>query len=168
MSNQYEERDAMELDRVGNFYTCHVVAMTKEGLQSKADIAAELGYRDMVIDQQQAEINALKAHVERLRVYMESLVEESTGVAGWHKNGDIATWDELDIASVFDDTPQQNLAEHDAEVARRAFHEVGYIVANQYDGTDTSNLWNVGANDIFRRFMVEGQKYANKIKEGGL
>lgn len=44
--NQYAERDAMALDKAGNHYCRHVVAMTKEGLHSKSDIAAELGFRD--------------------------------------------------------------------------------------------------------------------------
>lgn len=47
----YAERDAMELDKAGDYYCRHVVAMTHEGLHSKSDIAAELGYRDMLIDQ---------------------------------------------------------------------------------------------------------------------
>lgn len=55
-----EDRDAFELDKAGGYYTRHVVAMTKEGLHSKSDIAAELAYRDMVIDE-------LKAQVEQLR-----------------------------------------------------------------------------------------------------
>lgn len=45
----YAERDIMHLDSVGNYYTKHVVAMTKEGLHSKSDIAAELAWRDHVI-----------------------------------------------------------------------------------------------------------------------
>lgn len=46
----YAERDAMALDEAGNYYMRHVMAMTSEGLHSKGDIAAELGYRDMHID----------------------------------------------------------------------------------------------------------------------
>lgn len=48
--SEYKERDAMQLDEAGNYYGKHVVAMTSESLHSKSDIAAELGYRDMVID----------------------------------------------------------------------------------------------------------------------
>ncbi|EMW3082610.1 hypothetical protein AAEX90_001859 [Vibrio cholerae] len=48
--SEYQERDLMELDKVGNYYGKHVLAMTREDLRSKSDIAAELGYRDMVID----------------------------------------------------------------------------------------------------------------------
>lgn len=40
----------MELDREGGYYLRHASAMTSEGLHEKCDIAAELGYRDMVID----------------------------------------------------------------------------------------------------------------------
>lgn len=47
--SKYEERDIDLLDEYGNFYTDHVIAMTAEGLRSKSDIAAELGWRDREI-----------------------------------------------------------------------------------------------------------------------
>lgn len=46
----YAERDIMAMDRAGNYYCRHVSAMTGEGLHSKSDIAAELGFRDQRID----------------------------------------------------------------------------------------------------------------------
>lgn len=47
---QYADRDPMALDKAGNYYIRHVSAMTREGLHSKADIAAELAWRDCEID----------------------------------------------------------------------------------------------------------------------
>ncbi len=44
---EYEDRDIEEL---GEDYAKHVAAMTKEGLHSKSDIAAELAFRDREID----------------------------------------------------------------------------------------------------------------------
>ena len=58
MSKQYAERDASALDDAGGYYIRHVMAMTGEGLHSKADIAAELGYRDMLIDDLLAALEA--------------------------------------------------------------------------------------------------------------
>ncbi|QBJ01015.1 hypothetical protein Rostov7_00095 [Vibrio phage Rostov 7] len=49
--NEYQERDLIELDKSGNYYGKHIAAMTREDLRSKSDIAAELGYRDLTIDQ---------------------------------------------------------------------------------------------------------------------
>lgn len=46
----YAERDIEGLDNEGSYYINHVMAMTYESLDSKSKIAAELGYRDMVID----------------------------------------------------------------------------------------------------------------------
>lgn len=46
---QYAERDLMGMDVAGNHYCRHISAMTREGLDSKSDIAAELGWRDMQI-----------------------------------------------------------------------------------------------------------------------
>jgi hypothetical protein len=59
MSKQYAERDASALDEAGGYYIRHVSAMTKEGLHSKSDIAAELAFRDMQIDQLNQRINQL-------------------------------------------------------------------------------------------------------------
>ena len=50
MSKLYNERDIMALDEAGGFYCQHISAMTSEQLHSKSDIAAELGYRDMIIN----------------------------------------------------------------------------------------------------------------------
>ena len=58
------ERDAWELDQAGGYYSRHVMAMTSEGLHSKGDIAAELGYRNMRIDQLEAEWRAQEERAE--------------------------------------------------------------------------------------------------------
>ncbi len=46
----YGGRSPVELDRAGNYFCRHVEAMTSEGLHSKADIAAELAWRDHELD----------------------------------------------------------------------------------------------------------------------
>ena len=48
-NNLYAERDIEALDELGSFYSKHISAMTAESLHSKSAIAAELGYRDMLI-----------------------------------------------------------------------------------------------------------------------
>ena len=45
----YAKRCPMELDKAGNYYCKHIMAMTAEGLHSKSDIAMELGHRDMLL-----------------------------------------------------------------------------------------------------------------------
>ena len=50
MVNQYQERDPIVLDEIGGYYSRHVSAMTRESLHAKTDIAAELAFRDCVID----------------------------------------------------------------------------------------------------------------------
>ena|SRR5690554_505769 len=64
---RYAERDIMALDAAGNYYCRHVSAMTREGLHSKSDIAAELGWRDMQIDALLAERDALAKDAARWR-----------------------------------------------------------------------------------------------------
>lgn len=67
MSDHYAERDIIELDERGNYYSEHVQAMTAEGLHGKSDIAAELAHRDSVIDQQGALIRQLQADNDHQR-----------------------------------------------------------------------------------------------------
>lgn len=67
MSNQYAYRDAADLDSAGGYYTRHVLALTREGLTSKADIAAELAHRDQVIDALKAKIARVASAYEGLR-----------------------------------------------------------------------------------------------------
>lgn len=66
---KYGERDIMIMDAAGSYYSNHVSAMTAEGLHSKSDIAAELGYRDMMIDELVGTLN--------------NLVEIAQQVDGW-------------------------------------------------------------------------------------
>lgn len=48
------------IDKLGNYYTRHVSAMTIEGLHSKSAIAAELGWRDSEIDRLSTELDKEK------------------------------------------------------------------------------------------------------------
>lgn len=55
MSNKlYGERDAI---KQGSYYIRHVEAMTAEHLHSKADIAAELAHRDILLATKQADLD---------------------------------------------------------------------------------------------------------------
>ena len=63
MSDLYAERDIIKQKE---FYTRHVSAMTKEGLDRKSDIAAELAHRDITVSNQQKHIEALQARVAEL------------------------------------------------------------------------------------------------------
>ncbi|HDZ3739196.1 TPA: hypothetical protein RSW73_000303 [Vibrio cholerae] len=65
--SEYQERDIIELDNAGNYYGKHVLAMTREDLRSKSDIAAELGYRDMVIDKLTEENKQLQEALEQAK-----------------------------------------------------------------------------------------------------
>ena len=57
----YAERDIIGMDSKGGHYCRHISAMTREGLHRKSDIAAELGFRDMVIAELEAKCAALAA-----------------------------------------------------------------------------------------------------------
>lgn len=73
-----------------------------------------------IIEQQQVRIDELAATVDVLREYLRSLVEESTGVVGWHLNGAVADWDEIGATDILGETPQQNLNSVKREAAATA------------------------------------------------
>ncbi|HEQ3514721.1 TPA: hypothetical protein VGT23_001380 [Vibrio cholerae] len=74
--SEYQERDIIELDNAGNYYGKHVLAMTREDLRSKSDIAAELGYRDMVIDKLTEDNKRLREILKRLKNECEMFYSE--------------------------------------------------------------------------------------------
>ena len=69
----------MAMDLAGNYYIRHVSAMTREGLHSKSDIAAELAWRDMEIDRLNGSVvkptstSELKHLVEECRDFAKKL-----------------------------------------------------------------------------------------------
>lgn len=66
-------------------------AVTPSG-NAVADIVARSAW-DAAWDCQQERVERLQA---ALNAY-EDIVTNSQGVAGWHLNGDVATWDEFDL-----------------------------------------------------------------------
>jgi len=86
----YEERDIVQLD-ILDYYVRHVSAMTSEGLYRKYAIAAELGYRDSVIDALRAENAELVALLEKVAHelqhidYTNELVEPINMVLAKHR-----------------------------------------------------------------------------------
>jgi hypothetical protein len=65
---EYPAVSPSELDRVGNYYSRHVFAMTAEALHSKADIAAQLGWRDQQIAQLREALDDLYQLAEEFSV----------------------------------------------------------------------------------------------------
>lgn len=91
-----------------------------------------------LIEQQAAEIDALKAHVERLRSIAFPYIDLLPELVDW-----------------FDDTPYQSLAEHDAEIARKAF------IAGMMNG------FNVVSNGGLFDADEAATDYVNKLRQSG-
>lgn len=88
-----------------------------------------------LIEQQQARIAELEQHeqelavtVDVLREYLRSLVEESTGVIGWHLNGAVADWDEVGATDILGETNDANLnaVKRDASIEGFMFSGQGF------------------------------------------
>lgn len=106
MVTQYAERDAMALDDAGGYYILHVCAMTKEGLHAKADIAAELGFRDMQIAEltkqrdellsalESASAKMKKAHSDMFDQCLSNPVKNA-----WGKSIDVSSINDLQLES---------------------------------------------------------------------
>lgn len=67
----------------GDYYLRHVSAMTGEGLHAKSAIAGELAHRDMVIDAQAAEIEALQHKLRVAEETLERCKAVSDAMADW-------------------------------------------------------------------------------------
>lgn len=95
----YQERDAYDLDMSGNYFSKHMVAMTREKLHGKSDIACELGYRDLCIDE-------LKAQASLITEAYNEVIEFTL------KERDLdflRCWQEGDWAAIHDEWPDFNL-----------------------------------------------------------
>jgi hypothetical protein len=113
MDKQYAERDIDALDDAGKHYIRHVSAMSIESLHSKMAIAAELGHRDMRIDQ-------LKAQVERLRGYLQGIVDDGTGSI-------------MGAVDLLKETPSQSLAEHDVALLDNQLYQINTAAYPKYE-----------------------------------
>lgn len=152
MSNHYEERDAFALDKAGGYYSRHVVAMTKEWLHSKSDIAAELAHRDR-------EIDLLKAQIECLRNAFDELHGVAASCNNWEKFPQAA----LDKAcNALMARPVECLTEIKAQAVEAEYKDLLHVVANQYDGND-GREWSTGANHVFMLFAKEINKRVNQV-----
>lgn len=76
MNKLYGERN---LEELGQHFTNHLSAMTSENLHNKFIIAAELAYRDSIIEKLNCEIYILQCSVDDLKSeigYIEGLIQE--------------------------------------------------------------------------------------------
>lgn len=65
MNKLYGERN---LEELGQHFTNHLSAMTSEDLHSKSDIAAELAYRDSVIEKLNNDIENYIIEIEGINI----------------------------------------------------------------------------------------------------
>lgn len=104
------------------------------------------------------QIKELKATVCALRDPLSNfiaLTNESEGVAGWHRNGNVAQWDSFSFISkavaMLADTSGNFYAQRDAEM-----FECGYIAG--WTSRNCEEEGEVTAEESFSEFMYEAQR----------
>lgn len=104
------------------------------------------------------QIKELKATVCALRDPLNNfiaLTNESKGVAGYHRNGDIAQWDSFSFipkaVEIVNDTSGNFYAKRDAEM-----FELGYITG--WTSRNCEEEGEVTAEESFSEFMYEAQR----------
>jgi hypothetical protein len=89
-TTNYAPRDAEGMDRKNGYFSRHLEALTTEDLYAKSDIAAELGYRDMLIDFLMERSETLKNLLEDvLKAEDLKKMSEARAAAGQGKAEDI-------------------------------------------------------------------------------
>lgn len=114
----YAERDLMALDEAGNHYIRHVDHMTREGLHSKSDIAAELGWRDMQIAALQQKLDAL----------LTEYVAIKAGPQGFFAYGSDCGYEEFDTADKAREYAEESISDYRGEACDGWSDEVGSVV----------------------------------------
>ncbi len=133
--NLYAFRDAMWLDQQGGHYVRHVDHMTREGLHSKSDIAAELGWRDY-------QIAELTRQVSELQLSHDNIIN-SLGIKG------DGPWSKLVIEYVMglvaeNEKLKATIAEINNELCGQGFEVSGWHLNGDLEPLDnwfTDNGW---------------------------
>lgn len=112
----YAERDLMGLDRNGNHYCKHILAMTREGLHAKSDIAAELAFRD-------SELAALREELESWKSRCARRVQDIQLIAGRLTAAEQRNADLIDVLEVFaensDDRDVVEISRHQISLSHK-------------------------------------------------
>lgn len=104
------------------------------------------------------ERDALAAELEILAAFRDEVVgvmNNSQGVAGWHRNHTIATWDELFPVVPDNQSPAACLAQVRAEAGR-----AGYLQGH-LDAAGSESEWNK------KHSAYHADQYAERIQQGG-
>ena len=91
--------------------------------QALVDRTKELEMVKRIANELQQGNDELAEQVELLQAFRDEVIgvmNNSQGVAGWHLNGDIASWDEL-LPDIPESTPAQCLDEIRAQAGRAGF-----------------------------------------------
>ena len=110
----------------------------------------------------------MKPTYEELEAQVIALKEAIQEAADYNSDMVGSGWVFLLDDSILEKTPAQHLAERDAEIAANAleheYKDLLHVVANQYDGNDTSE-WSIGANHVFRLFTKEVCSRLEKLRQ---
>ena len=115
------------------------------------------------VEQVEREREQLKAQVDRIKTEINAIINDSQGVAGYYLHGDVALWDEFGLLDILQETPAQCLAEHDAEVAAKAYHDGGSAQKAFWNGFERGVI---NGPDNIRQHWNEYKKLRQQAKAG--
>ena len=162
MERYDNERDIMEMDRAGNYYCRHVSAMTREALHSKSDIAAELGWRDMQIDQ-------LKEHNEAIARQLEIVNGQIYSLCTKVDQLKVENWQLKEEAKWATEVTGELVKERDqlkAENERLKKEVRSWVIRIQQRGLEMDELSD--ERDALRTKLDEARELLNGIERGCL
>ncbi|HFV0952302.1 hypothetical protein [Escherichia coli] len=135
----------------------NIKGLVAAGHEMASELKAECGAVDMrsvaklisdlatQLEVQLARANALAAENAAMHETIEavrSVADNSSGIAGWHLNGDIATWEEI-LPEINDiETPATDafLAEIERKAIRKFINSIEHILRDKLSPYDTEEM----------------------------
>ncbi|HAO0035753.1 TPA: hypothetical protein IGR73_003102 [Escherichia coli] len=115
------------------------------GAVDMRSVAKLISYLATQLEVQLVRANALAAENEAMHETIEavrSVADNSSGIAGWHLNGDIATWEEIlpEINDIETTATDAFLTEIERKAIRKFINSIEHILRDKLSPYDTEEM----------------------------
>ena len=142
------------------FYWCEFSSMWKSYAQRlrKYNIRS-LSDIQTIVDQQKliAELEKERDEYHAMVVYTGGVMEESTGVAGWHLNGDVAEWDELFTTDLY----KNAVAQRDIEMKKQVLQD---FINSRMGNLQIAGFYSQDAYNAEMAWLMNVKKFAEQLR----